>query len=74
MNQHKRSEANKKLKERSDKTMDENTVKVLELLKSKSEFEESKNGNKGHVIWSNDFYKLSQDIVILLNKHIVTNF
>ncbi len=51
--------------------INENVTKVLDQLKYIAEFEESKNGNKGHVIWSYNFYKLSQAIVKLLNKHII---
>ena len=48
--------------------VDENSSKVLTLLKSMSRTEESKNGDKGHVIWSNEFYKLAQDLVKLFPK------
>jgi hypothetical protein len=48
--------------------MDKKTLDVLNLLKSKAVFETSENGNKGHVIWSSQFYKLAQELAELLDK------
>jgi hypothetical protein len=45
--------------------MDKKTIEILNFLKSKSVFETSDNGNKGHVIWSSEFHKLSQELVKL---------
>jgi len=45
--------------------MDKKTIEILNFLKEKSVFETSENGNKGHVIWSNEFYKVAQELVKL---------
>lgn len=43
--------------------MDNKRIEILNLLKKKSVFEKSENGNAGHVIWSNTFSDLAQELV-----------
>jgi len=48
--------------------MEEKIREVLQLLKEESVFEQSKNGDRGHVIWSYHFYGLSKKIAKLFTS------
>jgi hypothetical protein len=47
--------------------MDKKAIKILNILKGKSVFETSKNGDSGHVIWSDEFYNLAKELSTLIS-------